>query len=92
MYYLPILINNRKYSILSLKQEKDCDTNESDFIIPVEEHGRPELIRLLPNLRATSENGIHDDINNVVLSISSCKYEEKEGLADLLKLYYYLSR
>ena len=88
MYYLPILINNRKYSILSLKQEKDCDTNESDFIIPVEEHGRPELIRLLPNLRATSENGTHDDINNVVLSISSCKYEEKEGLADLLKLVF----
>ena len=84
MYYLPVLINNRKYVILSLKQEMDSNTNESDFIIPVEEHGRPELIRLLPDLRATSENGTYDDINNVSISIKSCKYKEEDGVDSLL--------
>jgi len=88
MYYLPILINNRKYVILSLKQEMDSNTNESDFIIPVEEHGKPELIRLLPDLRATSENGKYDDINDVCLSIKYCTYnEEKCGVDSLLLVF-----
>ena len=70
MYYLPILVNNRKYVILTLKND-DGSINESDFVIDVNKPN-VELIRLIQGSRATSENGSNDDVKDVVFSVDSC--------------------
>ncbi len=80
MYYLPILVNNRKYVILPLKDAMHEDINESSFLVPlVKENEQPELFSLLPNSRATSNNGKNEDIDNLALCIDSCKYTHEEG-------------
>ena len=80
MYYLPILVNNRKYVILTLKDAKHEDISESIFLVPLfKENEQPEIFSLLPNSRATSNNGINEDIDNLALCIDSCKYTHEEG-------------